>query len=239
MDRTFWPSILILFSIFGFFEITDADLWVQDHLYNFASHAWLVNARAPLPRLLFYNGPKILIWLFGIGLIALSLAPEKWRQCLRLNHLQRLDLWIVVGTLALAPLSIAMSKATTDIHTPSEIRRYGGYAPYIKVCEVYPTGDRPVKRGRGFPAGHASGGFSLLALAGLASTNRGRWIGISIGLGMGIWMGGYQMLKGAHYVSHTMITALICWTVFLLLRRIHRAYSKLQTKLQLCGSSIS
>jgi membrane-associated PAP2 superfamily phosphatase len=225
MDRTFWPSIVILLAIFGFFEITNVDLWVQDHFYNVASHAWLVDAKAKLPHLLFYVGPKLLIWLFGIGVLALLLTPKQWRERLQFNHFERSDLWIVVGTLALAPLSIATFKATTNVHTPSEIRRYGGKVPYVKVCEAYPAGDHPKKRGRGFPAGHASGGFALLALAGIARTNRGRRIGIGIGLALGIWMGGYQILKGAHYLSHTLITAILCWTIFLALRRVRQKFA--------------
>jgi membrane-associated PAP2 superfamily phosphatase len=224
MDRTFWPSIVILLTIFGFFEITNADLWVQDHFYNVVSHAWLVDAKATLPRLLFYIGPKLLIWIFGIGVLALLLTPKQWLEWLRFNHFERSDLWIMFGTLALAPLSIATLKATTNVHTPSVIRRYGGKAPYVKVCEAYPVGDHPKKRGRGFPAGHASGGFALLALAGIARTNRGRRIGIGIGMTLGIWMGAYQMLKGAHYLSHTLITAILCWIIFLSLRRIRRIF---------------
>ncbi len=224
MDRTFWLSIVILLTVFGFFEITNADLWVQDHFYNFTSNAWLVDAKAKLPHVLFYFGPKLLIWLFGIGVLALLLTPKHWRERLRFNHFERSDLWIVFGTLALAPLTIATLKATTNVHTPSEIRRYGGKAPYVRVCEAYPEGDHPKKRGRGFPAGHASGGFALLALAGMARTNRGRLIGMGIGLAVGTWMGGYQMLKGAHYLSHTLITAILCWIIFLLLRRIRRFF---------------
>ena len=79
---------------------------------------------------------------------------------------------------------------------------------------------RPTRRGRGFPAGHASGGFALVALAGLAATRRSRRIALAIGLALGTMMGIYQMLKGAHYLSHTLITALFCWIVFLTYRRL-------------------
>lgn len=215
--------MVILLAVFGCFEITGIDLWLQDRLYDFASHAWLVDAKAAVPRLLFYSGPKALIWAAGLAMLALALAPTEWLKILPFPDLARRDLWIVVGTLALAPALIATAKATTNVHTPSEIRRYGGFAPYVKVCEAYPADDRPAKRGRGFPAGHASGGFALMALAGLAGTSSGRRIGIAIGLAAGTWMGGYQMLKGAHYLSHTLVSALLCWIVFLTLRRVARA----------------
>ena len=131
-------------------------------------------------------------------------------------------MWVVIATLATVPALIATSKATTNVFTLDAIRRYGGGAPYVKVMESYPENDRPQRRGRGVPAGHASGGFALLALAGLAVTRRGRGIGLAVGLGCGTMMGVYQMLKGAHYLSHTLITALFCWIVFLAYRRLLR-----------------
>jgi membrane-associated PAP2 superfamily phosphatase len=33
-------------------------------------------------------------------------------------------------------------------------------------------------------------------------------------------MGGYQMLKGAHYLSDTLVTMLLAWIIHLLLRRL-------------------
>jgi membrane-associated PAP2 superfamily phosphatase len=36
-------------------------------------------------------------------------------------------------------------------------------------------------------------------------------------------MGGYQMLKGAHYLSHTLTTMLVAWIILLLWRRVLRA----------------
>jgi len=93
----------------------------------------------------------------------------------------------------------------------------------VRVMEICEPGQRPKKRGRCFPAGHASGGYALFSLAGLATSRRGRWIGVSIGLVVGGAMGGYQMLKGAHYLSHTVVTVFVCWIVFLLLRRLFKA----------------
>lgn len=220
MDRTLWPATILLLVLFGIFEATGIDLWVQDHFYDFARHAWCVDDDAPLPRLFFYTGPKTAIWIFGILLLVFSFFPARLRERMPFRKVKRIDLWIVVATLALAPLLIATGKATTNVFTPHEIRRYDGFAPYVKVLESYPKDDHPKKRGRGFPAGHASGGFALLSLAGLAHTRQGRWAGILIGCTFGSAMGIYQMLKGAHYLSHTVVTALVCWIVFLILRKI-------------------
>lgn len=216
MDRTLWPSVVLMAFVFLLFESTGIDLWVQDHFYNFQSHKWLVDAADSIPRLLFYTGAKGSVWFVGLTLIASALLPRK----LPFKTVSRRDLLIAILTIATAPALVALGKATTNTFTPAQIRRYGGEVPYVKVIDRYPKNDRPVKHGRAFPAGHASGGFALLALAGIANTRRGRTIGIAIGLFAGTAMGAYQMLKGAHYLSHTVITAMFCWIVFLTWRRI-------------------
>ncbi|WP_386820580.1 response regulator [Luteolibacter algae] len=205
--------------IFLLLEISGVDIWVQDHFYNFQSKTWLVDAHAAVPRLLFYNGPKVAIWLFGLSVLGAAMLHKKVIARFPRFPLRR-DLWVVIGTLVSAPALVALGKATTNTFTPSQIYRYGGSVPYVKVIGHYPSHDHPVQRGRAFPAGHASGGFALLSLAGLATTRRGRIIGTTIGLLMGSVMGIYQMLKGAHYLSHTLVTAMFCWIVFLSWRRI-------------------
>lgn len=216
MDRTFWPSVVILAVVFAICEATGIDLWVQDHFYNFATHSWVVDATSPIPRLLFYNGPKAVVWLIALTLLAIAIFPRKFPHFKK----NRRNLWIAILTIATAPALVGLSKATTNTFMPSQVRRYGGTVPYVKVVQHYPKNDHPKKRGRAFPAGHASGGFALLGLAGLATTRRGRITGIAIGLSFGSAMGLYQMLKGAHYLSHTLVTGLFCWIVFLAWRRL-------------------
>ena len=222
MNRTFWPAILILALGFAIFESTGIDLRVQDCLYNFQTRAWLVDEAAPIPRFLFYTGPKALVWLIGLSILCSAIFYAKFPSL----KIPRRDLLIAVLTIATAPALVSLSKATTNTFTPAQIRRYNGTQPYVKVIEHYADKDKPTKRGRAFPAGHASGGFALFALAGLSSTRRGRAIGITIGLTSGTAMGLYQMFKGAHYLSHTFVTAIFCWIVFLGWRLI---FSALQT----------
>ncbi len=222
MDRTFWPSLILLIAVFGICELTGIDLYVQDYIYNFKTHTWLIDAKSPLPRLLFYTGPKAHHLDHGP-----QHAGRRRSSTRKLPFLKtpRATFWIAVLTIATAPALVALGKATTNTFTPAQIRRYEGKVPYVKVIEKYPKNDHPKKRGRAFPAGHASGGFALLSLAGLCTTRRGRIIAISIALTVGTAMGGYQMLKGAHYLSHTLFTAIFCWIIFLLWRRIIHRHS--------------
>lgn len=220
LNRTWWPAMVALVALFLLFEFTSLDLRVQDGVYDFTTRTWWVNAKAPVPRLLFYTGPKALIITLGVGLMVLLAGPARWRD--RLGFRRR-DLGVALAVLASGPALIAAGKATTNIFCPYEIRRYGGSAPYVKVLERYSETDRPHKRGRGFPAGHASGGFALFGLAGLARSRRGQVFGAALGLAAGWAMGGYQILKGSHYLSHTVVTMLVCWILFIGWRRVFGA----------------
>lgn len=71
--------------------------------------------------------------------------------------------------------------------------------------------------GRCFPAGHASGGFALIMLYFAVPNARWRWMGLAAGLAAGWLMGGYQMLRGEHFLSHTVTTMLLAWLVDLLI----------------------
>ncbi len=219
LDRTLWPAVLALAASLALFEFTNLDLGLQDHFYDFAAKRWVVDADDPLGRLVFYNGPKAVIILTAVAVLGLALGPARWRERLRFA---RRDLWVALLTLVSVPVLAGFGKDHTNVFCPSEVRRYGGDVPYVKVFERYPEDDRPARRGRGFPAGHASGGFALLGLLWLRRTRAWRLGGLALGLGAGWWMGGYQMLKGAHYLSHTVTTMLVAWILLLLWRRLVR-----------------
>lgn len=219
IDRTLWAAIALLAAAFFLFEHTGLDLAVQDRLYDFARHQWLIDGAHRGLRLAFYNLPKVAIILLGVGLLVLAIGPQAWRERWCAPVGSRKHLFVATLTLASVPSLVGLLKSTTNVFCPSSIRRYGGGVPYVRVVERYADHDRPAGRGRCFPAGHASGGFALVALAGLAATRSGQVRAIMLGLGVGGAMGFYQMAKGAHYLSHTVITALLAWIGFLLWRR--------------------
>lgn len=219
LERSLRWSVGLLVAIFALFEITSLDLWVQDRLFDFQRGTWLIDGREPVGRVLFYTGPKAVIIALGIVLLGALVLPTRWRTWLPVAFGSRRRGWVLFLTLGLVPAVIGWSKSATNVFCPSEIRRYGGDVPYVRVLERHPAEDRPKRRGRCFPGGHASGGFALLALAGLAHDRRGQWLGIGIGLTVGSLMGFYQMAKGAHYISHTLITALVAWIAFLVLQK--------------------
>jgi membrane-associated PAP2 superfamily phosphatase len=216
-DRTLWPAVLLLAGVLALFEWTNLDLALQDRFFNFATGRWWIDATNPVGRVLFYTGPKAGIIALGLALIAVALGPARWRVRLALA---RRDLFVAVLALASVPALIGLGKNVTNVFCPSEIRRYGGDVPYVALCSSYPENDRPATRGHCFPAGHASGGFALFGLMWLRRTRRAWWAGLALALGVGGTMGAYQMLKGAHYLSHTLVTMLVAWIIVLSWRRL-------------------
>lgn len=217
--RPFWITVGLLAGVLALFEFTNLDLALQDHFFNFATRRWLVDAKEPWGRLVFYNGPKALVWIIALTALTLAAGPARWRERGQLN---RRGLWLGVLVIATVPAFAGLGKKYTNVFCPSEIRRYGGDVDYAKLCEPFPADDRPARRGGCFPAGHASGGFALLGLLAVRTTRRWRNGMLALGLGLGWWMGGYQMLKGAHYLSHTLTTMLVAWLVVLFWRRALR-----------------
>jgi membrane-associated PAP2 superfamily phosphatase len=220
LDRTLWPAVVLLGWGLWYFQVSDADLAVQDYLFDFQKGEWLVDKEAWWPTFLFHKLPKWLVIAFGVFLMLRVYVAPRWRRWAWFRPAPMAQAWVVVLCLGVTPLVVSILKANTHVFCPWDIQRYGGKEEYLKTWTKYDP-PRPAEQcGNCWPAGHASGGFALVAAASLATTRRGRMRGTLLGLTVGWIMGGYQMLKGAHYLSDTMVTMLLAWIIHLLLRRL-------------------
>jgi membrane-associated PAP2 superfamily phosphatase len=207
-------TILLLLST-ALFELTDIDLVVQDRFFDFNTATWLIDADNQILRGIFYSGSKKIIIALGVAAIlclGFSLKTKRFQS-------RRKGLLIFVLALIVVPFLVARAKQITNMYCPDQIRRYDGVYPYVKLFEQYPQGFHPKRCGKCFPAGHASGGFALMALYFTFKKRRSKLAGISIGMAMGWIMGLYQMLKGAHYLSHTVTTMLLAWIIICLIQQ--------------------
>ncbi|MDD3953553.1 MAG: phosphatase PAP2 family protein [Lentisphaeria bacterium] len=202
-------GLLVLVLAVG--EWVPFDLWVQDCLYDWNSRQWLVafDKHSAL-GLIFYVIPKILLGIFA-GLLFLLTIRQRWGRFACPWNRSRLI--YVLLCMALIPSLVAILKAHTGVAYPRKIDRYGGgNIPYRTVWQSIPRhiGE---KRYKGWPAGHASGGYALFGLAFAALSRPGRRRGLMIALATGSLMGTYQMLAGNHYLSHTIVSMLLAWLV--------------------------
>jgi membrane-associated PAP2 superfamily phosphatase len=117
--------------------------------------------------------------------------------------------------LTLAPATVSLLKSASPRSCPYDLVEYGGHAPRLGLLEAAPPGAFP---GRCFPSGHASAGFCLLAFyfAGRALGSQGLMrAGLWGGLAAGMLFGFARIAQGAHFLSHNLWSALVCWLVIL------------------------
>jgi membrane-associated PAP2 superfamily phosphatase len=111
-------------------------------------------------------------------------------------------------------------REVTFMATPRQLTMYGANpgVPHLLLFDAKPPG----YPSDAFPAGHASGGFALLALALAWPSAVARRRGVFIALLVGGWMGLYQVARGEHFLSHTLATAALAWLLVAVLARVCR-----------------
>ena len=156
---------------------------------------------------------KELVVIMACCVIAMFLLSFVLPQ---LGRQRRLLLFLSLA-LTLAPLAVVLLKAASVRHCPWSLLEYSGFAPHLSLFDAAPPG---AVAGHCFPGGHASGGFCLFAFyfAGHALGNRrlaltGLWGGLTAGVAFGM----VRVAQGAHFISHNLWSALVCWLVILAL----------------------
>ena len=195
------------------FETTQIDLRVQDRFYD-PVRGWRIDRRARVPRLIFYQSPKVIFGVFIVGLLACIMAPASLSGQLPLSPI---DAGFLLTCAVVIPITAWFLKKMTGVLYPCYVDRFGGTEPYRTLLESIPRVAGRV-RGRGFPAAHCSGAFAFMALY-FVMPGPARWAGLGVGLAAGWTIGTYQMLKGVHYLSHTIVTMFLAWAIILIVSR--------------------
>lgn len=214
------PSLLLpaaltvaLVLLFGFRATGGEriDFFVQSWFWD--GHDWLIPKDSGWPHQLLYTGPKVLLYVFALWLfwvIALPGLSPKWITRRRAVY--------ILTSVAVTALLCTQLRDVTHMATPRDLIIYGGKWEHLLLFEGKPVG----YPSHAFPAGHASGGCALFCLFFAWSDSRTRRLGLSIACLMGGWMGLYQMARGEHFLSHTLVTAVLAWLVSAALARALR-----------------
>jgi len=155
-----------------------------------------------------HDGAKRLAWALALGLCLMVWWPAGGLQKLSLQR--RLQL---AATPVLAVLAVSAMKAFSTTSCPWNLADFGGVARYMPHWQNLWTPDGG--SGRCFPAGHAASGFAFVGgffvFRETAPAVARRWL---VGaLLAGAVLGLAQQIRGAHFTSHTLWTALTCWCV--------------------------
>lgn len=158
-----------------------------------------------------HEGAKALSWVIVILLAVAIARPFGFLRGLDRGERVQLALSVIASVIV-----VSLIKHGSRTSCPWDLDAFGGVAQYVSHWSWGRLDGGP---GRCFPAGHASaafaflGGYFLLARR-LPSVARWWLLGAVVS---GLLLGLGQQMRGAHYMSHTLWTAWICWTTGLLI----------------------
>ncbi len=159
-----------------------------------------------------HDGARRLAWALTLALCLGVWWPWGWLH--RISMARRLQL---AGTTLAAALAVSTLKGFSGASCPWDMVDFGGVARpsslglphWLHLVE----GDGG--SGRCFPAGHASSGFAFVggyfAFRDSHATIARVWLAAA--LVAGLVLGLAQQLRGAHFMSHTLWSAWVCWCV--------------------------
>lgn len=153
-------------------------------------------------------------WVSAAAIIAVLIHVFRpWSFARDMNPATR-RWWFAVTVICL--LLIPILKQLSATSCPWDMAEFGRSAQHVSHWAFGANDGGP---GRCFPSGHASAAFSLFggwfALRGTSPQAARRWLA-------GVWFCGIlfsvaQTVRGAHYPSHSMWTAWVCFTTSALL----------------------
>lgn len=204
--RAFWRHAMVSASCLALLLLWDAspgDLWLAQAMASNGRFVWREHVALTWWA---HDAARGVGWLVVLWLCAGLRWPTGSLR--RLSLAQRAQ-WVISTLLALALIAIAKGFNTTQC--PWDLAAFGGHAPWI--------GHGPWSWGRAagghcFPAGHASTGFALLGAyfvwRPVDVRTAKRWLVAAFAVGMALGLS--QQWRGAHFMSHTLWTAWLCWT---------------------------
>lgn len=183
----------------------ELDWRVSRAIYGWQGYRWLLKHWFVTETLMHRVGrnASIAAWLGVVVAWAVAMrrpAYAAWRA----------PLGYLCLSVLLTTLTVSWIKSWSNMDCPWDIDGLGGVRPYLQLFDVRPTS---LRHASCFPAGHASGGYAWMALYFFSILTKPHWRrrGLAVGIAAGALFGIGQQLRGAHFLSHDVWTAAICW----------------------------
>lgn len=208
ISRLLLPAIVLVASTIVI-QRTGLDPLISDHFYDFDRAVWPLRDHWLTQTVIHHLG-RAFVELVGLGGLLVWLGSwvlPSW--CVLRRRAAYLTL-----TMAVAIAVVSLAKYGSIKHCPWDMQRYGGSVP---LQPFFSPGQPGTCAGHCFPASHALTGFSLMALH-FVFRDRSRILG-RIGLWTGLVAGTVfsigQVARGAHFFSHGIWSAVLCWYICL------------------------
>src|SRR5688572_22299780 len=206
-----WPVPLLLLTA-ALLEGLDLDRRIAHAFFH--GSFWLgAGTNAWWATGLIHGGGRMLVR----GAAAAALAW--WMLSFRFPPLARWrrEALFVFAGLVLVTATVGLLKVLTDVDCPWDLAGFGGNRPYLPLFDARPD---YLPAARCFPGAHSSSGFALMGLWFALRDRRPRaarfalWAAVCVGA---LFSFG-QQARGAHFLSHDLVSAALAWGI---LRALH------------------
>ncbi|WP_462379346.1 phosphatase PAP2 family protein [Pseudomonas sp. Marseille-QA0892] len=189
------------------------DIWIE-HLFYVPDLGFVGRHSYWLENILHERAKQLVIVINVLAAVTFvgSLLLKRCKPARR--PLGYLVLALGVSTAIVPPL-----KTLTAIQCPWSLTEFGGHEAFSPLIGARPETSNP---GRCWPGGHASAGFSLIALFFCLRDRRPRLARamLILALLLGATLSVGRMMQGAHFLSHNLWTMLLDWSICLALYRL-------------------
>lgn len=213
------PPVILLVLAAGSAS-TGFDLWVVSHFFEPTRGLfpgrwsfWASDVAHDLGRIL-----VVCVGIAALGALALGSVERRGPRALAKANLRRVAGYVVL-TLVLGSGLVTILKETTNVDCPWDLEIFGGDRPHVLPWALKPA---EVPRGKCFPGGHSSGAFGLFSLYFVARERSRPAADTVLGsvLLVGLFFSATQWVRGAHFPSHDLVSAALCWTTAVILYRL-------------------
>lgn len=198
--------ILLPFLALALFTPWSAELDLKISQYYYVEHHF----SPPAPANWLYHYAIIPAWLVSVGALCiwmgsfLILALVKWRKvCLYLVLTLAIGSGVIVHVLL---------KESWGRPRPRETVQFGGQEPFRAYFQL--DFSPSTQTHRSFACGHCTMGFYFFTLMLLGKHYRRRWLfwlGTVLTFGLGIALSWARIAQGGHFLSDTLVAALVMW----------------------------
>jgi membrane-associated PAP2 superfamily phosphatase len=200
------PGMLALAAVFA--HDSGLDRVLAGVFYDAAQGGFPAHASKIL-ELLGHRLAKDAVTVIWLALLSATLSTHAWPRWQPAWTARRSVLWAGVFGMALGPLIVVGLKGLNSYHCPWDLVEFGGGAELTSNWFV-----SAAEAGHCFPGGHAASGFSLVALyfmaRALEQVHLARVV-LLLGVLAGTAFSLIRMAQGAHFLSHNLWAAAICW----------------------------
>lgn len=192
---------LLVFLAWDFFgrDMQMAKWWGQASGFPLRDNWWLEGV--------LHKGARHAGWVLFLSLFVGIWRP--WGSLRNLATAERAGLFLSVLS---ALLVVILIKGLSQTSCPWDLQVFGGSLSYISHWDL---SQRDGEGGHCFPAGHASTGFAFMAayfsLRDSGAPSARKWLACA--MLTGLILGVAQQIRGAHFMSHTLWSAWLCWSV--------------------------